>query len=274
MSDTNVQLVQKTPERCWSEFQHQASLWAGTCFGPETLQDLPERAARFMEEAFELVQACGLTRADVFRLMIYTFGRPASKPAQEVGGVAMTLAVLCTAHHIELREQALAELEYVWKNIEAIAAKHKTKIKGSCLPGKCEIRRTPRPPGAPDPQAQNAAATRVLAGICKPRDNTPPGGYQLHALAACARRGVVVELAAQAGAHGWAIRVRLHKEDRHHETYVPQKELETVYGGADMLLGRVIENGLFLLTGRPPYQENESATDRPGNEEPLDEGRG
>lgn len=57
------------------------------CFGATISRDKAERNHRFLEEALELVQACGCTESEAAQLVAYVYGRPAGDPPQEVGGV-------------------------------------------------------------------------------------------------------------------------------------------------------------------------------------------
>lgn len=94
-------------------------------------------AYRFAEEALELVQACGASKEDVLRLVEYVYDRSMGEPAQEVGGVMVTLAALCFCNQIDLGSAAETELERVWQKIEKIRAKQAAKPEGvrSPLPG-------------------------------------------------------------------------------------------------------------------------------------------
>jgi len=108
--------------------------WMHACFhgvsDPETGKDLnivndpDERNHRFLEEALELVQACGCTRYDAHALVDYVFGRPVGEKFQEV---MVTLTALCNAHRISIVKAALAELRRIWTKVEQIRAKQKTK---------------------------------------------------------------------------------------------------------------------------------------------------
>lgn len=69
--------------------------WVRSTFGEATLA-VDERAARFLEEALELAQAVGLTREKAIALVEYVYSRPVGDPAQEVGGVGVTLLGLCS----------------------------------------------------------------------------------------------------------------------------------------------------------------------------------
>ncbi len=59
------------------------------------------------------------------------------EPQQEVGGVMVTLAGLCSANDIDLNKAAEKEHDRVWQpeNIERIRAKNETKLASSPLPG-------------------------------------------------------------------------------------------------------------------------------------------
>ncbi|WP_211114949.1 hypothetical protein [Azospirillum brasilense] len=108
--------------------------WMLACFGAEVAADKLERNHRFLEEALELVQACGCSQGEAHQLVDYVFGRPVGELAQEVGGVMVTLAALCQAQGIDMAEAGETELARVWTKVEAIRAKQASKPKGSPLP--------------------------------------------------------------------------------------------------------------------------------------------
>lgn len=125
----------------WAEsrttsFQSRVNAWMLTCFGAEVAADLPERNHRFLEEALELAQANGCTKSEAAQLVLYVYGRPAGEPAQEVGGVLLTLASLCTSGHIDMMGAGKAELDRCSTNkmIAKLRAKNKAKVAGSPLP--------------------------------------------------------------------------------------------------------------------------------------------
>lgn len=63
-------------------------------FGEESLNSVLERGIRFLEESIELFQAAGGFE-DVAQLLVrYVYGRPKGDPAQEIGGVGVTLMAL------------------------------------------------------------------------------------------------------------------------------------------------------------------------------------
>jgi NTP pyrophosphatase (non-canonical NTP hydrolase) len=116
-------------------FQDRVHPWMLQCFGEEIAADQVERNHRFVEEALELAQACGCTRSEAEQLLAYVFDRPSGERNQEVGGVMVTLAALCTAHRIEMEEAGEKELARVWTKVDVIRAKQAGKPKHSPLPG-------------------------------------------------------------------------------------------------------------------------------------------
>jgi hypothetical protein len=117
-----------------TSYQKQVDQWLEACFPPEVRSDRDERTHRFLEEALELAQANGCSQADALALVEYVFGRPPGKPDQEVGGVMVTLASLCSASGINMDEAGSRELERNWDRIELIRAKQQAKPHGSPLP--------------------------------------------------------------------------------------------------------------------------------------------
>lgn len=117
-----------------TSYQLRVQQWLEVCFSPSVRADVRERTHRFLEEALELAQANGCTRNDAISLIDYVFGRPQGVPEQEVGGVMVTLASLCSASNINMDEAGNRELERNWERIELIRAKQKAKPHGSPLP--------------------------------------------------------------------------------------------------------------------------------------------
>jgi hypothetical protein len=71
--------------------------WGARAFGRDHMNDPVVRAARFLEEACEFAQAAGLSEGHALRALAHVYARPAGNPAQEAGGVGLTLLALCTA---------------------------------------------------------------------------------------------------------------------------------------------------------------------------------
>lgn len=115
-------------------YQARADKWLIACFGLEIARDKIERNHRFIEEALELVQACGCTQSEAHQIVDYVFGRPVGEIGQEVGGVMNTLAALCLAHGFDMDAEADREIARCWTKLEKIRAKQAAKPKHSPLP--------------------------------------------------------------------------------------------------------------------------------------------
>ena len=114
--------------------QQRVQPWLMACFGEMIAGDKEERNHRFLEEALELVQACGCTASEAHQLVDYTFGRPVGEKNQEVGGVMITLAALCLANDLDMHAAGEAELARIWTMVEKIREKQAAKPKHSPLP--------------------------------------------------------------------------------------------------------------------------------------------
>lgn len=119
-------------------FQARVNDWVVTYFGAAAATDRPVRNFRHLEEALELVQACGCSREDAHALVDYVFDRPSGEPVQEVGGVLTTLAALCSAQGIDMNAAGETELARVWTKIDKIRANEAAKIGAGPLPGPSE----------------------------------------------------------------------------------------------------------------------------------------
>ena len=117
-----------------AEFQQGVAKWMEACFGPVISADCVERNHRFIEEALELVQACGCQRSEAHQLVDYVYNREMGEPTQEVGGVMVTLAALCLANGFDMASAGRTELARVWTKIETIRAKQAAKPRHSPLP--------------------------------------------------------------------------------------------------------------------------------------------
>lgn len=120
-------------------YQARVSTWAESCFGA-THYDMTQRGDRLLKEVLELLQSKGYDGARVAPLVDYVFGRPAGEPAQEVGGVMVTLSTFCTVANIDMLAAGEAELARINEPavMARIRAKHAAKnaLQGdSPLPG-------------------------------------------------------------------------------------------------------------------------------------------
>lgn len=91
-------------------FQTDVAEWMGRCFLPSLYSNMTERGDRLLEEVLELLQAHGYDKARVPTLVDYVFGRPVGEPAQEVGGVMVTLAGYCWVAGLDMHAAGDAEL--------------------------------------------------------------------------------------------------------------------------------------------------------------------
>lgn len=96
-------------------FQAGVSEWMGQCFLPSLYSNMTERGDRLLEEVLELLQAHGYDQGRVATLVDYVFGRPVGDPAQEVGGVMVTLAGYCWVAGLDMHAAGDAELRRITK---------------------------------------------------------------------------------------------------------------------------------------------------------------
>lgn len=142
MDDCVVLGVLREPNRsekdieALGKFQNKVEQWLIECFGKEIAQDAVERNHRFAEEAIELVQSLGCTESEVVQLVRYVYNRDIGEPAQEVGGVMVTLAALCYAAGLEMQACGNKELNRISvpETMEKVRAKQAAKPKFSPLP--------------------------------------------------------------------------------------------------------------------------------------------
>lgn len=117
-----------------ANYQEQVEAWLKACLPASARQDQLERTFRFLEEALELAQANGCSRDDAQTLVEYVYGRPHGRPDEEVGGVMVTLASLCSAVGIDMNDAGDRELKRNWARIDDIRRKQAAKPHGSPLP--------------------------------------------------------------------------------------------------------------------------------------------
>lgn len=110
-----------------SDLQKRVHAWMRACFGSDIAFDTVERNARFIEEAVELVQACGYPKATVLQVVEHVYAREAGQPAEEVGDGLIALAALCTARGIDMETSAIRALSKIELNIDRIREKRQLK---------------------------------------------------------------------------------------------------------------------------------------------------
>lgn len=132
MGDDYMRAMRLAPNP--TTFQSRVHVWMLDCFGDRISFDGNERNHRFLEESLELVQALGCTKSEASQLVDYVYDRPKGTPVQEVGGVMVTLAALCSAHHMDMSVCGETEAARIWLKINEIRAKQAAKPKHSPLP--------------------------------------------------------------------------------------------------------------------------------------------
>ena len=110
--------------------------WVRRAFGDETMLRPDERAARVLEEATELAQACGVPEATAEKIRAYVYARPVGDPAQEVGGVGLTLLACCGTLGISADKAESDEVARVLaKPLEHWNRRWQEKSKAGITPG-------------------------------------------------------------------------------------------------------------------------------------------
>lgn len=153
IGNQETKIVDLEEARPADSFQHRVQGWMMQCFSMEVCRDRQERNHRFLEEALELVQACGCTVSEAHQLVDYVYGRDQGEINQEVGGVMVTLAALCLANDIDMHIGGEVELLRILQPaiMEKIRAKQAAKPKHSPLPA--------------HPAADNAALIAAVPGL-------------------------------------------------------------------------------------------------------------
>lgn len=116
----------------FTTFQSRVLAWFLDCFRSKhggLTSDKSKRHInhRFLEEALELVQACDCTEAEAMAVVTYVYKRSKGEKAQEVGGVGTSLAVLCSAHGIDLIQSVETEYARIITMVEVIRNKENLK---------------------------------------------------------------------------------------------------------------------------------------------------
>ena len=104
--------------------------WLLEVLGYMHVYNKEERALRFLEEAVELVQACGIQRDKALRVLEYVYDRPIGKASQEIGGAQLTLYALGEALGIDIQSVCVQEILRVHKPevIERVRSRQEEKL--------------------------------------------------------------------------------------------------------------------------------------------------
>lgn len=109
--------------------QDQVRDWVIRCWG-EGAVSVVERVERFSEEAAELTQAEGISRARLFEIIGHVYDKEPGQPAQEVGGIGTTLLAYCSAKGVSADECERRELSRILaKPVEHFRARHDAKVR-------------------------------------------------------------------------------------------------------------------------------------------------
>lgn len=103
--------------------------WARRCFGAEHVSNPRIRGLRMVEEAIELCQALDVPKDKVLMAVETVYSRPVGDAEQEIGGVLMTVAVLCES--LGLEQEGLMERELtrvLAKSPEHFAQRNQEKL--------------------------------------------------------------------------------------------------------------------------------------------------
>lgn len=103
--------------------------WLKLTLGVESLDNLRERAFRFIEEAMELAQACGVTRDEAQKLHSAVYEQRSGQFRKELGDAHLTLLALADTLRIDLLDCTKQRLEQLsdLKEIERVRAHHLDK---------------------------------------------------------------------------------------------------------------------------------------------------
>ena len=104
----------------------QDRVWAWLQYTLGQRANAPEcRASQVLSEAAELAQAVGVGEHQALLIVQAVYRRAAGKPAQEIGGVATTLAAAAQSIGVDLDLQADTELTRMWTPIVIARVRHR-----------------------------------------------------------------------------------------------------------------------------------------------------
>lgn len=111
------------------ERQQKVAAWVRSTFGDHRLFSIPERVRRLVEEVIEVAQAEGMDPDAIKGIVDYVYGRPAGDPAQEAGGVGVTLLAYCTSRGFSAEQTEINEVDRVTKIDQAtFRNRHQAKV--------------------------------------------------------------------------------------------------------------------------------------------------
>ena len=114
-------------------FQGRVADALAACFGEGGLADPVRRGDALLEEVMELLQADGYDRRRAEAMIRYVWSREGGDPAQEVGGVMLTLAGYCASFGRDMTGCGEAELARFLSKTDRIREKQAAKPAGDAL---------------------------------------------------------------------------------------------------------------------------------------------
>lgn len=103
--------------------------WAVSAFGEAHVNNLPVRSLRTVEEAIELCQALGVPCDKVHQCVDMVYSRPIGDVKQEIGGVLLTIQILCEQLDLEANDVFADELSRVLKKpLKHFAERNQQKL--------------------------------------------------------------------------------------------------------------------------------------------------
>jgi NTP pyrophosphatase (non-canonical NTP hydrolase) len=97
-------------------------------FGNSSLS-IRERCRRFLEEALELVQACGISQDEAQAILDYVYKRSKGEVSQEIGGVMVSLFALADIVKYDAMECASIELDRIESPEVQVKCREKQRAK-------------------------------------------------------------------------------------------------------------------------------------------------
>jgi len=108
--------------------QAEVANWIHEAFGGVFNQDVKERSLRFLEEALEVVQSAGLSRADADKILTYVYTRPVEpQVSTEIGGAFTTLCAVASCLQVDIGLAYSVDRNKRWENMDKIRAKQEMK---------------------------------------------------------------------------------------------------------------------------------------------------
>lgn len=117
--------------------QQRVHGWLRYVFGPHAAEHKVTRAIKFLEEALELAQACGISKDSARHVTNMVYSNAPGAIAQEIGGTVITLAALSHALGYDYTAEGLAEM----KRVESPEAIEKIKSKDQIKKDKLEFQK-------------------------------------------------------------------------------------------------------------------------------------